>query len=181
VVIASRTAFTLTALAALGLALAGCGGSNDGGAASSGSPDPSAPAGCEVQVTGAQGSKPQVTVPDCPAPATLQVKDLIAGTGDPVKAGDVVAVHYTLYGWDGRSLVQSSYDTGQPFSVQDVGKAQVIDGWNQGLVGIKQGARRLLVVPAALGYRDQGTPDGTIKPNEALVFVVDAVQVSPAR
>jgi peptidylprolyl isomerase len=134
-----------------------------------------------VQVSGPQGSKPQVTVPACAAPTTLQVNDLIAGTGDPVKAGDTVTVHYTLYGWDGKSLVQSSYDTGQPFPVQSVGNAQVIDGWNQGLVGIKQGARRLLVVPAALGYGAQGTPDGSIKPNEALVFVVDAVQVAPAR
>jgi peptidylprolyl isomerase len=180
VVIVSRTVRTLTVLAALSLAMVGCSSTTDG-AATGVSTASGTGAGCEVQVTGAQGSKPQVTVPDCPAPTTLQVKDLIAGTGVPVKAGDGVTVHYTLYGWDGRSLVQSSYDTGQPFPVQDVGKAQVIDGWNQGLVGIKQGARRLLVVPAALGYGDRGTPDGSIKPNEALVFVVDAVQVTPAR
>src|SRR5262249_2461702 len=168
---------------ALGLAAAGCGGttggsagssgSSGGSASSSGSSGSSPSAGCQVQVTGAQGSQPQVTVPDCAPPAALQVKDLIAGPGDPGKAGGPVTVHYTLYGWDGRSLVQSSYDTGQPFPVQDVGKAQVIDGWNQGLVGIKKGARRLLVVPAALGYGAQGISDGSIRPNEALVFVVD--------
>jgi peptidylprolyl isomerase len=132
-----------------------------------------------VRVSGDAGKKPEVTVPECAAPTTLQTKDLIAGNGDPVKAGDTVTVHYTLYGWQGRKLVQSSYDTGQPFPVQDVGNAQVIPGWNQGLIGIKTGTRRLLVVPSELGYGAAGNPP--IQPNEALVFVIDAVSVTPAR
>jgi peptidylprolyl isomerase len=171
----SRTSRALTMLAALGVLAAGCGDDKKTGNAGS------AGGSCEVQVSGDQGKKPDVTVPSCAAPTTLQTKDLIAGTGDPVKAGDTVLVNYTLYGWDGKKLVQSSYDSGQPFPVQSVGNAQVIAGWNQGLIGIRQGTRRLLVVPASLGYADQGTPDGSIKPNEALVFVVDAVSVTPAR
>jgi peptidylprolyl isomerase len=168
----SRTSRVLTVLAAFGVLAAGCG---DDKATPAGS------GGCQVQVSGDQGKKPDVTVPACAAPAALQSKDLIAGTGEAVKAGDTVTVNYTLYGWDGKKLVQSSYDAGQTFDVQSVGNAPVIDGWNQGLVGIKQGGRRLLVVPASLGYKDQGTPDGSIKPNEALVFVIDAVTVTPAR
>jgi peptidylprolyl isomerase len=179
----SRSRLTLTALTAVAVLAAGCGGSKSGSAGSGASGSgPAGSGGCEVQVSGAQGSKPQVTVPDCAAPGTLQSKDLIAGTGDAaVKAGDTVLVNYTLYGWEGKKLVQSSYDTGQPFPVQSVGNAQVIEGWNKGLIGMKQGTRRLLVVPASLGYADQGTPDGAIKPNEALVFVIDAVSVTPAR
>jgi peptidylprolyl isomerase len=180
-VLASRTIRALTLLAALALPglLAGCG--DDSKPAATGSGTGSGSAGCEVQVSGDAGKKPQVTVPNCAAPSALQSKDLIPGQGEAVKAGDTVLVNYTLYGWDGKKLVQSSYDAGQPFPVQSVGNAQVIAGWNQGLIGIKQGARRLLVVPASLGYADQGTPDGSIKPNEALVFVVDAVSVTPAR
>jgi peptidylprolyl isomerase len=154
------------------LLLSGCGN----GATN---PNAAAPAtaSCDVTVTGPTGGKPTVTVPNCPAPTKLEIKDLTVGTGAAVKAGDTAVVQYTLYGWEGKKLVQSSYDSGQPFPVQDVGKAQVIAGWNQGLIGLKQGGRRLLLIPAALGYGDQGTPDGTIKPGEALVFVIDALQV----
>jgi len=160
-------------LAVLGVFAAGCGDKKDNAAGGS-------DGNCDVRVSGDQGRKPEVTVPNCAAPTALQTRDLIAGTGEAVKAGDTVTVNYTLYGWDGKKLVQSSYDSGQPFPVQSVGNAQVIAGWNQGLIGIRQGARRLLVVPASLGYADQGTPDGSIKPNEALVFVVDVVSVTPA-
>ena len=171
------------AVIAVTVLAAGC-GSDKTNTTTGGSSGPSGSGGsgggCEVWVSGDQGRKPEVTVPDCAAPTALQSKDLIAGSGNAVKAGDTVLVNYTLYGWQGRKLVQSSYDTGQPFPVQSVGNAQVIAGWNQGLVGMKQGTRRLLVVPAPLGYGDQGTPDGSIRPNEALVFVIDAVSVTPA-
>jgi peptidylprolyl isomerase len=167
-----RTFWLSIVLATSTLLAAGCG---------SDTKQPSGAGGCEVQVSGDQGKKPDVTVPNCAAPTALQTKDLIAGTGEPVKDGDTVEVNYTLYGWDGKKLVQSSYDGGQTFPVQDVGHAQVIDGWNKGLVGLKQGGRRLLVVPPDLGYGAQGTPDGSIKPNEALVFVIDAVAVRPAQ
>lgn len=164
---------------ATGLLLASCGETKTSSISSSST---SAAAGsCDVQVTGAAGTKPAVTVPRCAAPATLQVKDLTVGTGAAVKAGDTAVVQYTLYGWEGKTLVQSSYDAGQPFPVQDVGHAAVIPGWNQGLIGLKHGGRRLLVIPAGLGYGDQGTPDGSIKPGEALVFVIDALQVVPPR
>lgn len=172
----TRSLRALTLLAVAGaVALSGC--SNDSGHSDAAA----AKASCDVAVTGSPGTKPEVKVPDCPAPTKLTTKDLVAGSGPAAKAGDTVVVQYTLYGWDGKKLVQSSYDAGQPFPVTNLGKAQVIDGWNQGLIGIKQGGRRLLLIPASLGYGDQGTPDGTIKPGEALVFVVDALQVVAPR
>src|ERR671912_999919 len=70
----------------------------------------------------------------------------------------------------------ASWDRGQPFPVQNVGRAQVIQGWNEGLVGMPPGSRRLLVIPPDLGYGPRGT--GPIGLNETLAFVVDLVQVS---
>jgi peptidylprolyl isomerase len=58
----------------------------------------------------------------------------------------------------------------------NVGQAQVIPGWKQGLLGMKQGGRRLLIIPPDLGYGAQG--QNPVKPNETLVFVLDAASVS---
>ncbi|WP_341351072.1 FKBP-type peptidyl-prolyl cis-trans isomerase [Nocardioides convexus] len=67
-----------------------------------------------------------------------------------------------------------SFDRGQTFTVEPLGQAQVIAGWNQGLVGMQKGTRRLLVVPPDLGYGEGGQG---VAPNETLVFVIDAVNV----
>ena len=134
----------------------------------------------DVQVSGAFGAQPKITIPDsCTPPAQLLTKDLTSGTGPQVKVGDAVAVYYSLVTWSDKQNADSSWAHPplQPFSVQPVGQAQVIDGWNEGLVGIKQGGRRLLIVPPDKGY---GDGNGGIKPNETLVFVVDAVTVTPA-
>ena len=65
----------------------------------------------------------------------------------------------------------------RPFTVAPLGRASVISGWNQGLVGAKVGGRRLLVIPPDLGYGAQGA-SGVIAPNETLVFVVDVVGIN---
>ena len=165
-----RTYRLLIVLAASALLAAGCGDKKDSGGSASGS--------CDVSVSGDQGKKPQVSVPKCAAPTALQTKDLITGSGDAVRAGDTVAVNYTLYTWSDGKSVESSYDSGQSFPVENVGQAQVIDGWNKGLVGLRKGGRRLLVVPPSLGYGAQGS--GPIGPNETLVFVIDAVNLTPS-
>ncbi|NKQ53745.1 FKBP-type peptidyl-prolyl cis-trans isomerase [Amycolatopsis sp. K13G38] len=129
----------------------------------------------DITVTGAFGSKPTVTIPDtCSAPTKLLSKDLTPGTGAAAKAGSALQMNYDLVTWSDKRDQQNSF-SGQPFSFT-LGQGTVIPGWDQGLVGIKQGGRRLLVVPPDLGYGSAA--QGTIKPNETLVFVVDAVGVT---
>lgn len=158
------------------LVLAGCGGKDDSGGSKSAS---SAKSGgsCDVKVGDDTKKKPTVTVPkDCDPPGSLVSKDIVGGTGEPLKAGQTAVVHYDLYTWSNQSEVEASWDSGQPFPVQNVGQAAVIDGWNEGLPGMKQGGRRLLIIPPDKGYGAQGS--GSIKANETLVFVVDVVQIS---
>ena len=99
-----------------------------------------------------------------------QIVDLREGTGAEAKAGDRVTVHYTGTLTDGTKF-DSSRDRGQPFSFT-LGRGQVITGWDQGLVGMKVGGRRLLVIPPDLGYGAAGSPP-KIKANETLIFVID--------
>ncbi|HET6502530.1 MAG TPA: FKBP-type peptidyl-prolyl cis-trans isomerase [Amycolatopsis sp.] len=129
----------------------------------------------DVTVTGAFGSKPTVTIPDtCAPPTTLLTKDLTAGTGTAAHNGSTVTVNYDLYTWSDKKEQDTSFGS-QPYPVT-LGQGQTIPGFEQGLAGMKQGGRRLLVIPPDLGYGPSG--NGPVKPNETLVFVVDAVQVS---
>lgn len=157
-------------LLTLGVLTAGCGSKS----ANSGEPG-----SCQVQVSGAQGSKPQVTVPDCAAPTALETRDVITGTGAAAKPGDTLLTQYTLVDWSTKKLIQSSYDGGQPFPVTPLGQAQVIPAWNEGLVGMKQGGRRVLIAPPDKAYGPAGVPPD-IQPNATLVFVIDAVKVTAA-
>jgi peptidylprolyl isomerase len=134
---------------------------------------------CDVKVGTDLAVKPSITVPDnCDAPKSLESRDIVAGNGAEVKAGDAVSVQYSGVAWSTKEQFDASWDRGaQPFTVQPVGSARVIEGWNQGLIGAKQGSRRLLVIPPDLGYGEQGA-GGDIKPGETLVFVVDVVSVN---
>ena len=103
----------------------------------------------------------------------MVVTDLVEGTGPAAKAGDVVLVNYVgVRSADGTEF-DNSYDRGEPFSVT-LGAGMVIQGWDDGLVGIKQGGRRQLDIPADLAYGDN-PQGGVIQPGDALTFVVDAV------
>jgi peptidylprolyl isomerase len=141
-----------------------------------------APAGNEckvddVKVEGAANAKPTITLPaTCKAPTKLVFKDLTPGTGAAITANSNVQMNYLLETWSDKNVVDNSYDRGQPFPLPNVGQAQVIPGWKQGLLGMKQGGRRLLIIPPDLGYGAQG--QDPVKPNETLVFVLDAASVS---
>lgn len=150
--------------------LAACGG-DDGGNAAAGP--------CDVKVSGAPKQKPTVTIPDnCDPPAELKVQDVSAGSGAAAKEGDSVEVNYLGVAWSTKAEFDSSWKPGrEPFAVSPLGQAQVITGWNQGLVGAKVGGRRVLVIPPSLGYGSRG--QGPIKANETLVFVVDIVSIKP--
>jgi peptidylprolyl isomerase len=130
----------------------------------------------DIVVEGEVGSAPTITIPDdCTPPATLLSKDLVTGTGPAAETGDTVETNYHLVTWSDKQVLDSSFERGQTFPLEDLGNAQVIDGWNQGLIGVQKGTRRLLVVPPDLGYGQGGNG---IAPDETLVFVVDAVSVS---
>ena len=124
-------------------------------------------------VTANAGEAPTITAPTGTAPTTLQTQDIIVGTGTEVQASSTLTVHYTLMTWSNGSIVESSWSGGQPATFPLSG---VIAGWQQGLPGAKVGGRRLLVIPAALGYGPNGS--GPIGPNETLIFVVDIIAVS---
>jgi len=131
----------------------------------------------DITIEGDAGAKPTITLPDtCTPPTELVVEDLVPGDGPEATEGSTVQTNYLLMTWSDRQIVDNSYDRGQPFPVENVGSAPVIQGWNEGMIGIKQGGRRLLIIPPDLGYGPQGQPP--VQPNETLVFVVDAVEVT---
>jgi len=126
------------------------------------------------EVGGDKGSKPTISAPVGNPPSTLQSKDIFEGNGKEALATSVLEVHYTLMAWSSGTLVESSWDSGQTATFPLSG---VIAGWQQGIPGMKEGGRRLLVIPPDLGYGSQGA-GGAIGPNETLIFVVDLVKVS---
>jgi peptidylprolyl isomerase len=121
-------------------------------------------------------TKPVVTVPKGPAPASLVTKDLVTGTGRTVKAGQTVTVNYVGVLYKTGKEFDSSWSRNQPatFPLTNGG---VIAGWVQGIPGMKVGGRRELIIPAKLAYGARGNPP-TIPPNSPLVFVVDLLSVS---
>ncbi|WP_414944345.1 FKBP-type peptidyl-prolyl cis-trans isomerase [Amycolatopsis sp. cmx-11-32] len=182
-----RTFGKIVVIGAGVLALAACSEKqNTAGSASSPAPAPSSSseAGAaskgkectadDVKTTGKFGEAPTITIPDdCDPPKKLITKDLEPGTGEGAKAGAKLKMNYSLVTWSNKQKLDSSFDRGEPFEL-DLGAGMVIKGWDQGLEGIKQGARRLLIIPPDLGYGQGGNG---IAPNETLVFVTDAVSV----
>jgi FKBP-type peptidyl-prolyl cis-trans isomerase len=105
----------------------------------------------------------------------LQYVDINPGCGRAVQAGDNVLVNYTGWLQSTGAEFDSSIGPGKtPFEVDNVGQAQVIQGWNMGLVGMKLGSTRRLIIPAALGYGSAGSPP-VIPPNATLVFDITVV------
>lgn len=107
-------------------------------------------------------------------PDKLTITDETVGTGAEAKAGDTVTVNYVGMLPDG-TVFDASAKHGQPFSFQ-LGAHQVIAGWDQGLVGMKVGGKRKLVIPPDLAYGSQGA-GGVIPPNATLIFEVELVKV----
>lgn len=108
----------------------------------------------------------------------LQYQDTTVGTGAEAVAGQQVSVHYT--GWlyaDGKAgkKFDSSKDRGQPFRF-GLGAGQVIQGWDEGVQGMKVGGTRQLVIPSDLGYGPRGA-GGVIPPNATLLFEVELLGV----
>ncbi|HEX6781555.1 MAG TPA: FKBP-type peptidyl-prolyl cis-trans isomerase [Solirubrobacterales bacterium] len=132
----------------------------------------SAPGEGQAGADASQKSKPKVTVPSGPPPKKLVTKDLEEGTGAAAKPGDQVSVQYVGVDYDTGKQFDASWDRGEPITFT-LGAEEVIQGWDQGLEGMKVGGRRELVIPPGLAYGSQGS--GPIAPNSTLVFVVDLV------
>lgn len=121
-------------------------------------------------------SKPDVTIPtDTVPPEQLVIDDLSVGEGDEATAGHNVEVHYVGVSWSTGEQFDASWDRGDTFEFR-LGQGQVIEGWDQGVQGMKVGGRRRLTIPPHQGYGARGA-GGVIGPNETLVFVVDLLGV----
>jgi len=103
-------------------------------------------------------------------PSGLKYVDLVIGTGESPKPGQKVSVHYTGTLENGAKF-DSSVDRGQPF-VFPIGEGRVIKGWDEGVMTMKTGGKRKLIVPPDLGYGAKGA-GGVIPPNATLIFEVE--------
>lgn len=123
--------------------------------------------------------EPQTEKDNLASPSTqepiidLKIEDSQIGQGQEVKKGDTVQVHY-LGTLTNNEKFDSSYDRNQPFEFQ-VGAGQVIEGWDQGLLGMRIGGKRKLTIPPALGYGNQ--PVGSIPANSTLIFEIELIAI----
>ncbi|MBT3395237.1 FKBP-type peptidyl-prolyl cis-trans isomerase [archaeon] len=105
----------------------------------------------------------------------LKIEVIQEGSGDQeVKSGDSISVHYTGTLENGKKF-DSSVDRGQPFDFT-IGKGMVIQGWEQGLLGMKVGEKRKLTIPSTMGYGDRDM--GSIPPNSVLLFDVELISIN---
>ncbi len=105
----------------------------------------------------------------------LEYIDIKQGVGPVAKNGSTVNVYYTGWVQGGQKFDSSVDDGGQPFSVSPLGQANVIPGWNQGLIGMKAGGTRRLIIPPSLAYGNQA--QGNIPANSTLIFDVTVVSI----
>jgi peptidylprolyl isomerase len=190
-----RKTTTLT-LAVLGLAAAvgGCGSSSaapgvtlapGGGltadtttvapASSTSSTTASATSTSSTPLPAALKTKPKVAIPSGAPPKTLEIKDLIKGTGPAATASSTVTVQYVGVLYKGGKQFDASWNDGSGQPVQ-LPLSGVIKGWQEGIPGMRVGGRRELIIPASLGYGSAA--QAKIPANSALVFVIDLHGVS---
>ncbi len=125
-------------------------------------------------VTATAGSAPTVKIPSTSPPGKLVVKTLIKGSGAPLVKGQEVVTQYVGVIWRTGKVFDSSWTRDAPFGFQlGATPAQIIPGWDMGLVGVPIGSRVMLVIPPADGYGKTGNSSAGIKGTDTLVFVVD--------
>jgi peptidylprolyl isomerase len=120
--------------------------------------------------------KPLITIPAGDPPADLQIEDETIGDGAEATSGKRVVVHYAGVAWSTGKEFDASWNRASTFDFR-LGAGEVIQGWDQGVNGMKVGGRRRLTVPPHLGYGARGA-GGVIKGGETLVFVVDLIDIT---
>jgi FKBP-type peptidyl-prolyl cis-trans isomerase len=180
------------AVSAAALLGAGC-GDDDGGSANTDTvttetqatppppapEEPAAPKAQKVKPTAGEADldrKPKVPKGKGEPPSKLVVQDLIVGKGKRVKSGDVASVKYVGVLFKNGKEFDASWKGGKGQTFQfPLGSGQVIPGWDQGVVGMKEGGRRKLIIPSELGYGARGFPPD-IPADAALIFDIDLVK-----
>ena len=113
------------------------------------------------------GEEPVIGAPSGPAPTSLGIGEIIAGTGAIAQLTDNVTVQYVLKDWATGEILESSWKQGPA----NLSLSKVIQGWQKGVPGMRVGGRRVLVVPPSLAYGSAGS--GKVAPNATLIFVID--------
>jgi FKBP-type peptidyl-prolyl cis-trans isomerase len=151
-------------------------GSGDSGDESTASGD--VPKAVIAGVTEDLEAKPKLAGTGDAPPEELVTKDIVVGDGPEAKEGDTVKVQYVGALYDNGTEFDASWTGNEPGDGFEftLGGGQVIQGWDEGVAGMKVGGRRVLVIPPDLGYGEQGSPP-TIPGNATLVFVVDLEEV----
>jgi peptidylprolyl isomerase len=178
----------LPGLVAIALAVSGCGDDGSNGNTDQATaptqtettPEPetaAAPKAKKVKPTAGEADpdrKPKVPKGSGDPPTELAVQDLIVGKGKRAKAGDMVTVQYVGVLFSNGKQFDASWQGERPGSGFDfpLGAGQVIPGWDQGVVGMRKGGRRKLIIPPELAYGAQGFPPD-IPANAALIFDID--------
>lgn len=108
-----------------------------------------------------------------PLQLKFKIEEIKKGEGEEVLGGDYITIHYSGTLENGQKF-DSSYDRGQPFKTR-IGVGEVIEGWDMGVVGMKSGGKRKLIIPPSLAYGDREV--GDIPPNSTLIFEVELVSI----
>ncbi len=185
-----KVAITTLAAAAAGFGLAGCGSSKapgivlapSGGATVEQVTTPvtttaTTTATVSTPTSGPLSKEPVFTVPTGAPSTKLVIKDLIVGTGATAASGDEVTVNYVGKLYATGKVFDASWNRKETFGPFELGVHAVIPGWDKGLIGMKVGGRRELIIPPSLAYGKAGSPP-TIPANATLVFVVDLLKVT---
>jgi peptidylprolyl isomerase len=176
----------VTALTALlaALIVAACGNepkdSRDSASSSAPAAETTTEANDTAPATGGKVStdlkkKPEIPKPSGSPPTKLETEDIVVGKGKAATKGDQVTMQYVGISWSTGEEFDASWDRGEGFPFE-LGAGGVIKGWDEGIVGMKEGGRRKLTIPPDLAYGPTGQPP-SIGPNETLVFVVDLEKI----
>ncbi len=172
-----RLGLSLATLGAAAL-IAGCGSSGSGGISVGNESAPAnavehtpTPTTGTTPTSGPLSTEPTITPPQSPAPKTLVIKEIVKGAGAEAKAGASVTVNYVGALYSNGKVFNASWETKEPFTFP-LGEGKVIPGWDKGVVGMRVGGRRELIIPAELAYGKRGSPP-KIPPNAPLIFIVD--------